>query len=272
MRPFAGGDPGSRRRWSPWSSFAFPHWRPAATRDAPACCSTAPTRLLGRSTSRPRAHESAKSRIQQGPWHRAARFQTDNRDVFPLTPTANPRAQLVTPLPVKARCAVLGKLRGIDLPRNFPLARSRHGWIGARQSGLRRAIAGSPRLALAIVDGHFRFQRNGFALPSVADRLASGRSPSVSWIRFTWHVLLSQSGLRPALDEQSARPARRRSDDVGPPCPCRSSTRQTSAGHGVPAALGLLQAQRVPAGHRFISGTSASRRRKPGRRPLRARC
>jgi hypothetical protein len=79
------------------------------------------------------------------------------------------------------------------IPRNSPLATSHHGWLGLGSPAYGAPYAGSPSLGLEIVGGHFRFQRNGFA--SHPWQIAWERPVTLGrWIRFTWHVLLSQNG------------------------------------------------------------------------------
>lgn len=123
---------------------------------------------------------------------RALRFQAYNGDVFPLTPTTNPRAQLVTPLGVRAG-GQFWESYEIYLPTNFPVAGTHHAWIGLGSPAYGAPFAGSPTVGLSIVDGDFRFQRNGFA--SHPWQIA-WQTPLVlgRWIRFTWHVLLSGNG------------------------------------------------------------------------------
>jgi hypothetical protein len=122
----------------------------------------------------------------------ALRFQTYNGDVFPLTPTANPRAQLVTPLQVRPGNEFWESYE-VYVPPNFPLTASHHGWIGLGSPAFGAPFAGSPSVGLEIVNGDFRFQRNGYATNPWQ---IAWQTPLVlgHWIRFTWHVLLSQSG------------------------------------------------------------------------------
>jgi hypothetical protein len=122
----------------------------------------------------------------------ALRFQTYNGDVFPLTPTTNPRAQLVTPLPLRPGREFWESYE-VYVPTNFPLAASHHGWIALGSPAFGAPFAGSPSVGLEIIDGNFRFQRDGFATDPWQ---IAWQTPLVlgHWIRFTWHVLLSESG------------------------------------------------------------------------------
>src|ERR1700727_1741465 len=58
----------------------------------------------------------------------ALRFQAYNGDVFPLTPTSNPRAQLVTYLPVSVGGQFWESFE-VYLPTNFPVGETHHGWL-----------------------------------------------------------------------------------------------------------------------------------------------
>jgi len=122
----------------------------------------------------------------------ALRFQTYDQDVFPLTPTSNPRSQLLTPLGVKVG-GQFWESYEVFLPRSFPLAASRHSWISLGSPAFGPPWAGTPPAELSIVGGDFRFQRNGFASDPWQ---VAWQAPIVlgRWIRFTWHVMLSQNG------------------------------------------------------------------------------
>jgi Polysaccharide lyase len=122
----------------------------------------------------------------------ALRFQTYNGDVFPLTPTTNPRAQLLAPLS-NSPGVQFWESYEVYVPTNFPLAATHHGWISLGSPAFGPPWAGTPSVELAIVDGDFRFQRNGYA----ADPWQiAWQTPVVEgrWVRFTWHVLLSRAG------------------------------------------------------------------------------
>lgn len=122
----------------------------------------------------------------------ALRFQAFNGDVFPLTPTTNPRAQLVTPLPVRPG-GQFWESYEVYVPTNFPVAATRKSWIALGSPAFGPPWTGTPSVALSIDDGNFRFQRDGYA-PDPWQ--IAWQTPLVlgEWVRFTWHVLLSQSG------------------------------------------------------------------------------
>ena len=112
--------------------------------------------------------------------------------MFPLTPTTNPRAQLVTPLPVRPG-GQFWESYEVYVPTNFPVAATRKSWIALGSPAFGPPWTGTPSVALSIDDGNFRFQRDGYA--SDPWQIA-WQTPLVlgEWVRFTWHVLLSQSG------------------------------------------------------------------------------
>ena len=122
----------------------------------------------------------------------ALRFQTYNQDVFPLTPTSNPRAQLVAPLPISVGDQFWESYE-VYLPRSFPVAATYHGWLALGSPAYGAPWAGSPPVELAINDGHFRFQRDGYA---AYPWQIAWQAPLVlgRWVRFTWHVQLSRTG------------------------------------------------------------------------------
>ena len=127
----------------------------------------------------------------QGPGT-ALKFTAYNGDVFPLTPTLNPRAQLVTPLPVRPG-GQFWESYEIYLPDNFPLAATRNNWLALGSPAFGPPWAGTPSVALSIVDGNFRFQRDGYAADP-GQIVWQAPVALGQWIRFTWHVLLSEHG------------------------------------------------------------------------------
>ena len=122
----------------------------------------------------------------------ALRFQAFNADVFPLTPTANPRAQLVTPLRVRVG-GQFWESYEVYLPANFPVAATRDGWVALGSPAYGPPEYGTPPVSLSIEDGNFRFQRDGYAAQPWQ---IAWQAPLIvgQWVRFTWHVKLSQHG------------------------------------------------------------------------------
>lgn len=120
------------------------------------------------------------------------RFRTYNSDVFPLTPTMNPRSQLITPLHLSPGGRFWESYE-VYVPKGFPVAQTYHAWISLGSPAFGEPYAGSPTAEVEIIDGHFRFQRNGFA--SHPWQIA-WQTPLVlgRWVRFTWHVGFSSAG------------------------------------------------------------------------------
>jgi hypothetical protein len=120
------------------------------------------------------------------------RFEAHNGDVFPRTPTANPRAQLIVPLPVR-RGGQFWESYELYVPSSFPVGATYSGWLGLGSPAYGPPFSGPPSVGLSIGNGDFRFQRDGFA----ADPWQiAWHEPVVlrRWIRFTWHVKLSRRG------------------------------------------------------------------------------
>jgi len=122
----------------------------------------------------------------------ALKFTAYNTDVFPLTPTGNPRAQLVTYLPVRPGAQFWESFE-VYLPPNFPVAETDKGWLSLGSPAFGQPWKGTPPVSLSIANGDFQFQRNGYA--TVPWQVA-WQTPVVlgQWIRFTWHLRLSQNG------------------------------------------------------------------------------
>lgn len=122
----------------------------------------------------------------------ALRFTAYNGDVFPLTPTVNPRAQLVTPLPVRPGGQFWESFE-VYVPTNFPVAATHNSWVALGSPAFGPPATGSPPVSLSIVDGNFRFQRDGYAAQPWQ---IAWQAPLIvgQWVRFTWHMKLSQHG------------------------------------------------------------------------------
>jgi hypothetical protein len=117
-------------------------------------------------------------------------FTTYNGDVAPLTPTANPRSQLVSPQNVLTPGETVWESFEVYLPSSFPATQPSDGWICLQTPVYGAPYTASPPAEIYISDGEFRFGVNGAApapyalpwsMPLVEDR----------WVRFTWHFLIS---------------------------------------------------------------------------------
>jgi hypothetical protein len=140
--------------------------------------------------------DAAANRIQMvadpsGAAGQVMSFTAYNTDVAPLTPTANPRAQLTTPLPVKPG-AQFWESYEVYVPTNFPIAASYDGWLGLGSPAFGPPW-GVPTIGMSITDGDFRYQRNG---DQPNPWQIAWQQPIVTgqWIRFTWHVGFSKTG------------------------------------------------------------------------------
>lgn len=117
-------------------------------------------------------------------------FTTYNTDVAPLTPTLNPRSQLVTPLMFKPGQTYWESFE-LYIPSNFTFLKT--GWTSLESAVYGYPYNGTPPASISIENGDFRYQRNGFA-PTPWQ--IAWQTPVVKgqWYRFTWHFLLSSTG------------------------------------------------------------------------------
>jgi hypothetical protein len=121
----------------------------------------------------------------------AQQFTTYNTDVYPLTPTANPRSQLVTPTTVLTPGNTYWESFEVFVPQNFTFLSN--GWVSLETAAFGYPYAGSPPVELSTENGDFRFQRNGFA-PTPWQIAWSTPVVKGQWYRFTWHFLFSAAG------------------------------------------------------------------------------
>ena len=120
----------------------------------------------------------------------AQQFTTYNSDVYPLTPTANPRSQLVTPLMFQPGQTYWESFE-IYIPSNFVFTKT--GWLSLESSVYGYPYAGSPPAAISLENGAFRFQRNAYG-PNPWQIAWSTPVVKGQWYRFTWHFLFSSTG------------------------------------------------------------------------------
>jgi hypothetical protein len=120
----------------------------------------------------------------------ALQFTTLNSDIAPLTPTDNPRSQLVSPYVLRANQAYWESFE-VYVPAGFPLVST--GWTSLNAAAYGAPWAGTPPAELSIENGDFRFQRNAYGAHPWQ---VAWSSPVVegTWVRFTWHFLLSANG------------------------------------------------------------------------------
>jgi|SRR5579863_1128797 len=136
------------------------------------------------------------SRVQMvpdpdGAANMAQQFTTYNSDVYPLTPTANPRSQLVTPLTVLKPGNTYWESFEVYIPQGFTSPET--GWVVLETAAFGYPYAGGPPAAISIENGSFRFQRSGHG-PDPWQVAWSTPVVKGQWYRFTWHFLFSATG------------------------------------------------------------------------------
>jgi hypothetical protein len=122
-----------------------------------------------------------------------------NSDIAPLTPTSNPRAQLLSPNVVSANVPFWESYE-VYLPSKFPLSRtyantpatySNFVQLGSPFYGA--PWAGPPSTGLYIINGRFRWESNIYA-PSGSRILWQMPAPRRRWLRVTWHIVPAVRG------------------------------------------------------------------------------
>jgi hypothetical protein len=115
------------------------------------------------------------------------RFEALNQDVYPLTPTDNPRAQLITPYNILRYGHSFWETYEVYLPRSFPKAKTHGAWIALGSPFYGGPCNGPPSVSMMIEDGKFRWRTNAH---SQVPGSILWQSPIVTgkWSRFTWHI------------------------------------------------------------------------------------
>jgi hypothetical protein len=123
----------------------------------------------------------------------ALQFTADNGDVYPLTPTGNPRAQLSTPTGIVRQGTPFWESYEFYLPLNFPVSETYGGWVALGSPFYGAPSAGTPPTEISLNNGEIRFMRDGHA-PSPYQ--TAWEEPIVlgQWIRITWHIMPSTNG------------------------------------------------------------------------------
>ena len=118
-------------------------------------------------------------------------FTTYNTDVAPLTPTVNPRSQLVSPTSVLKPGNTYWESFEVYIPQSFQFLAN--GWVSLQTAVYGYPYAGTPPLSISLENGSFRFQRNAYG--GYPWQIAWS-TPVVKgqWYRFTWHFLFSSTG------------------------------------------------------------------------------
>jgi hypothetical protein len=116
-----------------------------------------------------------------------------NGDTAPLTPTQNPRAQLVTSTGIVERDQPFWESYQVYVPRTFPVAQTYGGWLTLGSPFYGRPFNGTPSVDLTISDGDFVWKGNSHA-PTPWEIFWHRPVVTGQWIRFTWHVVPRTNG------------------------------------------------------------------------------
>jgi hypothetical protein len=124
----------------------------------------------------------------------ALQFTAYNSDVYPATPTKNPRAQLVTPSTILHANTPFWESYQLYLPTSFPTAQTyNNAWLALGSPFYGAPYDGSPSMGLEITNGMYRWGTNSHAQVHGA---TLWQSPIVlgRWMRFTWYVNPAANG------------------------------------------------------------------------------
>ena len=123
----------------------------------------------------------------------ALRFTAYDGDVYPLTPTDNPRAQLITPSNIITYGQAFWESYEVYVPPSFPVAQTHGGWLGLGSPLYGAPFTAEPTTGISLIDGQIRFQLNRLAPQPYQ---IEWQEPIVTgtWIRITWHILPSMAG------------------------------------------------------------------------------
>jgi hypothetical protein len=138
----------------------------------------------------------------------ALKFTAFNSDIAPLTPTDNPRAQLLT----RAPDSPFWESYEVYLPKSFPLSHTydnkpwnQGNFVGLGSPFYGAPWSGSPSTGLGIFNGRFRWQTNIHA-PAGSKILWQRTATRGRWTRFTWHIVPSTHGFAELyVDDRPAR-------------------------------------------------------------------
>jgi Polysaccharide lyase len=168
--------------------------------DAPASPAIGQVLFNGSQKSAWQDQSASPTRVQQVPDPAGGpaivmRFTSYNSDVWPLTPTGNPRAQLITPNNILHENQPFWESYEVYLPPTFPTAQT-YGtstFVALGSPFFGAPWNGSPSTGLVIRNGAFQWNtdRNAFE-PN--DVLWTTPVVTGEWLRFTWHILPSSQG------------------------------------------------------------------------------
>jgi hypothetical protein len=120
-------------------------------------------------------------------------FTADNGDIAPLTPTDNPRAQLITPNGIVRANQPFWESYELYLPPSFPAKLTNGSWVTFGSPFYGPPFNGTPSIDLEVTNGHFLWQANANA-PHPWQVLWEAPVVTGHWIRFTWFVNPAASG------------------------------------------------------------------------------
>jgi hypothetical protein len=162
--------------------------------------STAPGSVLFDGSTESVWHDQSASptRIQQVPDPLGAddtvlRLTAKNGDVYPRTPTDNPRAQLITPSDIITRGVPFWETYEVYLPPSFPTRLTDGSWIALGSPFYGSPFAGSPSIEMEITDGRFMWDTDRYAKPTTRP-IWSMPVETDRWITFTWHLYPTSNG------------------------------------------------------------------------------
>lgn len=146
-------------------------------------------------SSWPENQSASPSRTQMvpdpdGQGGQAQQFTTLNSDVAPLTPTVNPRSQLVTPYVFKPGNTYWESFE-IYVPQSFVF--KTNGWTSLESAVYGGPYNGTSPATISTENGDFRFQRNGYA-PNKWQIAWQTPITKGQWYRFTWHFDFASNG------------------------------------------------------------------------------
>jgi hypothetical protein len=169
--------------------------KPASTRSV-----TAPGKVLfdGSSLSGWQDESAAANRVTvvndpAGGSDEAMKFVTYNSDVYPLTPTNNPRAQVITNPNVVTEGVPFWESYEVYLPASFPTVQPANSWIALGSPFYGAPWSGSPSVEMQIENGAFVWRSNANAqVPGQI--LWQMPVQTRTWIRFTWYIVPATNG------------------------------------------------------------------------------
>jgi hypothetical protein len=141
---------------------------------------------------------ASPTRVQEVPDPSGARgavlqLTAKNGDIAPLTPTDNPRAQLITPNNIVKAGVPFWESYEVYVPMSFSITESDGGWLALGSPFYGPPYNGTPSIELIIANGHYYWSTDPSG-PAGSRLLWSSRVAFGKWTRFTWHVVPATRG------------------------------------------------------------------------------